>query len=146
MQVDGIDYGFENLPAEVPAGTMLTFRNTSDKEFHEMVVMRIPDEETRSVEELAALPPEESDAIFADVMPALVSVAAPGEEGMPVLGDGTHRRARPLRGRLLHPGRRRSARSVAEAMQTESSGPPDLGDGPPHVSAGMYGELLVTEA
>ena len=36
--VDGIDYGFENLPDEVPAGTMLTFRNTSDEEFHEMVV------------------------------------------------------------------------------------------------------------
>ena len=76
--VDGVDYGFENLPAEVPAGTMLTFQNTSEEEFHEMVVMRIPDEETRPVGQLAALPPEESDAIFADVMPALVSVAAPG--------------------------------------------------------------------
>ena len=145
VQVDGIDYGFENLPAEVPAGTMLTFRNTSDKEFHEMVVMRIPDEETRSVEELAALPPEESDAIFAEVMPALVSVAAPGEEGTPVLGDGT----------IADPGRYAvicfipvgaDPAVVAEAMQTESSGPPDLGDGPPHVSAGMHGELLVTEA
>ena len=145
MQVDGIDYGFENLPAEVPAGTMLTFRNTSDAEFHEMVVMRIPDEETRSVEELTALPPEESDAIFAEVMPALVSVAAPGEEGMPVLGDGT----------ITEPGRYAvvcfipvgaDPAVVAEAMQTESSGPPDLGDGPPHASAGMYGELIVTEA
>ena len=60
VAVDGIDYGFENLPAEVPAGTMLSFTNTSDAEFHEMVVIRLPDEETRSVEELVQLPPEES--------------------------------------------------------------------------------------
>jgi plastocyanin len=145
VAVDGIDYGFENLPAEVPAGTMLTFRNTSDKEFHEMVVMRIPDEETRTVGQLAALPPEESDAFFADVMPALVAVAGPGEEGTPVLGDGT----------ITEPGRYAvvcfipvgaDPAAVAEAMQTESSGPPNLGDGPPHVAQGMYGELTVTEA
>jgi hypothetical protein len=143
--VDGIDYGFENLPAEVPVGTMLTFRNTSDEEFHEMVVMRIPDDETRSVGQLAALPPAESDAIFADVMPALVSVAAPGEEGTPVLGDGM----------VNEPGRYAvvcfipvgaDPAVVAEAMQTESSGPPNLGDGPPHISQGMYGEFTVTEA
>lgn len=143
--VDGIDYGFENLPAEVPAGTMLSFRNTSDKEFHEMVVMRVPDEETRPVEELAALPPEETEAIFGNAMPALVSVAAPGEEGLPVVGDGT----------ITEPGRYVAVcfipigadpAVVAEAMQTESSGPPDLGDGPPHISAGMYAEFMVTEA
>jgi hypothetical protein len=143
--VDGIDYGFENLPAEVPAGTMLTFRNTSDAEFHEMVVMPIPADETRSVEELAALPPEESDAIFANSMPALVSVAAPGEEGMPVVGDGM----------ITEPGRYAvvcfipigaDPAVVVEAMQSESSTPPDLGDGPPHVTAGMFGELVVTEA
>ena len=143
--VDGIDYGFEHLPDEVPAGTMLTFRNTSDEEFHEMVVMRVPDEETRSVGQLAALPPEEADAIFADVMPTLVSVAAPGEEGMPVVGDGM----------VTEPGRYAvvcfipvgaDPEAVVAAMQTESSTPPDLGDGPPHVSQGMYGEFTVVDA
>ena len=46
---------------------MLTFTNTSDAEVHEMVVVRIPDEETRPVAELAQLPPEESFAIFAEL-------------------------------------------------------------------------------
>ena len=143
--VDGIDYGFENLPAEVPAGTALTFRNTSDVEFHEMVVMRIPDEESRSVGQLAALPPDESDAIFAGAMPALVSVAAPGEEGMAVVGDGT----------ITEPGRYAvvcfipvgaDPAVVMEAMQSESSTPPDIGDGAPHISQGMYAELTVSES
>lgn len=141
--VDGVDYGYENLPAEIEAGTTLTFTNTSDAEFHEMVVIRIPDEETRPVSELALLPQEESDAIFANSMPALVSVAAPGEEGMPVLGDGV----------ISEPGRYAvvcfipigaDPQAVMDAMQSESSTPPDLGDGPPHVTAGMYAELNVT--
>jgi len=143
--VDGVDYGFENLPVEVPAGTPLAFRNTSDTEFHEMVVMRIPDGETRSVGQLAALPPAESDAIFAGAMPALVSVAAPGEEGTAVLGDGT----------ITEPGRYAvvcfipvgaDPAVVAEAMHSESSTPPDLGDGAPHISQGMYAELIVSES
>ena len=145
IAVDGIDYGYENLPAEIEAGTVLTFTNQSDTEFHEMVVIRIPDDETRPVEELALLPQEESDAIFASTMPALVSVAAPGEEGMPVVGDGV----------ISEPGRYAvvcfipigaDPQVVLDAMQSESSTPPDLGDGPPHITAGMYAELVVTEA
>jgi len=143
VTVDGVDYGFENLPAEITAGTMLSFQNVSDKEFHEMVVIRIPDEETRSVEELVALTEEEQKAIFGDALPALVAVAGPGEAGMPVLGDGT----------IAEPGRYAvvcfipigaDPAAVAEAMQTESSEPPDLGGGPPHVTAGMFAEVLVT--
>jgi plastocyanin len=143
IAVDGIDYGYENLPAEIAAGTTLTFTNTSEAEFHEMVVIRIPDEETRPVSELALLPQEESDAIFANSMPALVSVAAPGEEGMPVVGDGV----------ISEPGRYAvvcfipigaDPQAILDSMQTESSSPPDLGDGPPHITAGMYAELTVT--
>ena len=143
VEVDGVDYGFEHLPDSVSAGTMLTFRNTSDEEFHEMIVIRIPDDEQRPVSELALLPPAESDAIFASTQPALVSVAAPGEAGTPVVGDGT----------LSEPGRYAvvcfipigaDPAALREAMESPSSTPPDLGDGPPHITAGMYGELTVT--
>ena len=143
IAVDGVDYGFENLPVEIAAGTMLTFTNTSSAEFHEMVVIRIPDEETRSVEELTQLTEAETDAVFADVMPALVSVAPPGEAGMAVVGDGT----------IAEPGRYAvicsvpigaDPQAVMDAMQSESSTPPDLGAGPPHFTAGMYAELTVT--
>ncbi len=141
--VEGIDYRFDKMPAEVEAGIAFSFKNTSTKEFHEMVALRIPDTEKRSVQELTQLPPAEAEALFADVMPAFVLVAGPGEEGIAVVGDGT----------ITEPGRYAvlcnipigaDPAAVAEAMQTESSGPPNLGDGPPHLTAGMFAELNVT--
>jgi uncharacterized cupredoxin-like copper-binding protein len=143
VQVDGVDYAFQNVPASIKAGTKLTFKNDSNKEFHEMVVIRIPDSEKRSVADLAKLPEEESNKVFANVEPAAVLVAPPGQEGMAVVGDGT----------ITEPGRYAvvcfipvgaDPQKVVDAMQTESSGPPDLGDGPPHISAGMHAELTVT--
>jgi plastocyanin len=143
VAIEGIDYRFDQMPTEVKAGTKFTFENTSTKEFHEMVALRIPDSETRSVQELTQLSEAETDALFADVEPAFVFVAPPGEEGMPVVGDGT----------ITEPGRYAvicaipvgaDPAKVMEAMQTESSGPPDLGDGAPHFVNGMFAELNVT--
>ena len=143
VAIDAIDYRFDNMPTDVKAGTKFSFKNTSTKEFHEMVAIRIPDTEKRSVQELTTLTEEETDAIFGDTMPAFVFVAPPGEEGMPVVGDGT----------ITEPGRYAVICSipvgadpakVAEAMQTEGSGPPDLGDGAPHFTNGMFAELNVT--
>lgn len=153
VAVAGIDYGYENLPAEVPAGTMLSFMNTSDKEAHELVAFLLPEEETRSVEELVQLPPEELFAMFSGE-PAMVLIAGPGEEGIAVVGDGT----------LTEPGRYIIACAIpigadpAEVMAPPSSdpaptaegsapsGPPETEGGPPHFTAGMYGELVVTAA
>jgi uncharacterized cupredoxin-like copper-binding protein len=143
VAVQGVDYAFEDLPAEVAAGTELTFSNASEVEFHEMVVIRIPDDEERPVEELLQLPEEEIDAIFGDGPPALVSVAGPGEDGMPVVGDGT----------ITEPGRYvvacfipvgADSAAVADAMQSTGTEQPDLGDGPPHFTQGMWAELTVT--
>lgn len=142
IEVTGVDYAFEGLPETIEAGTVLTFVNGSTVEFHEMVVIAIPDGEERSVEEILALPPEESDAIFADVEPALVAVALPGESGMPVVGDGTIAEA----GRyavvcFIPTGADPTA--VAAAMQSATEGPPELEGGPPHVANGMWAELTV---
>ena len=143
VAVQGVDYAFEDLPDEVAAGTELTFSNASEVEFHEMVVIRIPDDEERPVEELLQLPEEEIDAIFGEAPPALVSVAGPGEDGMPVVGDGT----------ITEPGRYVVAcfspvgadpAAVADAMQSTGTEAPDLGDGPPHFTQGMWAELTVT--
>lgn len=154
VAVDGIDYGYENLPDEVPAGTMLSFTNTSDKEAHELVAFLLPEEETRPVSELMELPPDELFAMFTGE-PAMVLIAGPGEEGMAVVGDGT----------LTEPGRYLIACAIpigadpAEIMAppssdpaasapegSEPSGPPEAEGGPPHFTAGMYGELVVTAA
>lgn len=143
--VDGVDYGYEHLPAEIPAGTRITFRNVSDKEFHEMIVVRIPDEETRSVQELAALSPEENEAIFGELQPALVAVAGPGEDGVAVVGDGV----------ISEPGRYAvvcyipigaDPDALRQAMESPEEAPADLMDGQPHYEAGMYAEFVVTEA
>jgi hypothetical protein len=137
------DYSFAGLPATAKAGSKFAMHNGSDKEFHEMVMIRIPDDEKRPVAELAALPEAESDAIFANVEPALVAVAPPGADATPVVGDGT----------VAEPGRYAvvcfipvgaDPKEVEKAMnEPNPTGPPNLGDGPPHVTKGMYAEITI---
>lgn len=137
--VVAVDYAFEGLPDRIDAGTTLTLRNDSAAEVHELVAMAIPEDEARPVDELVALP---EDQLFAAVPgePALVLVAPPGEDAVPVLGDGT-----------LEPGRYLLVCAIPtgadpdEFMRQaqESQGPPDVAGGPPHLVHGMYAELVV---
>jgi len=135
------DYRFENLPATVDAGTTFRLTNASRVELHEMVVFRIPDGETRSVEELIRLPEEELGAIFAGE-PDMVLLAPPGG-GEQIAAVGT--------GRLTRPGRYAvvcfiptgaDPAAYLAAAQT-SDGPPDVPGGPPHAFNGMYGQVIV---
>ncbi|MFA9430782.1 hypothetical protein [Egicoccus sp. AB-alg2] len=141
VEVVGVDYGFEGLDGPIDAGSTLTFRNASEVEYHEVVVMRVPDEETRSLDELLALPPEEAGQALEFVG---VAVAPPGEEGEVVAGDLT----------LDQPGRYVATcfipigadpDVVHEAMHGAEGedAPPDLGDGEPHAMAGMAAEFTV---
>ncbi|MCU0275033.1 MAG: hypothetical protein MUE34_17560, partial [Acidimicrobiales bacterium] len=107
---------------------------------HELVVLRLPDTEERSIEQLLALPEEELD-FLADSEPAMVLIAPPGERGQTVVGDGT----------VLEPGRYAVICAIPvgadpaeylEAAQT-SDGPPDVAGGPPHFVEGMFAELVV---
>jgi hypothetical protein len=139
-EVVAVDYHFDGLPESIEAGTTLTMRNESAQEVHEFVAFAIPPEETRSVDELVALPEEE---LFASIPgePALVLVAPPGEDATAIFGDGT-----------LAPGRYLVACAIPtgadpdEFMRQaqESDGPPDVPGGPPHFTAGMYAELNVS--
>jgi uncharacterized cupredoxin-like copper-binding protein len=135
-----VDYAFEDVPATVPAGTPLSITNTSMNEVHELVAVRLPENETRSAAELVALPPAELGGLIGGE-PAAVIIAPPGEAGFPVVGDGT----------LTEPGRYLLLCSIplgadpAEylaAAQT-SAGPPQVDGGPPHFTAGMFAELTV---
>lgn len=140
QEVVGVDYGFTGLPDEpLAAGTELEFRNDSDVEFHEMVVLRLADDEDRTVDELLELPDDEAMSAMAFVG---VAVAGPGQAGEVVDGDVT----------LADPGRYvltcfipqgADPDVVAEAMGGASEGPPDLGDGMPHAFAGMVREVVV---
>jgi hypothetical protein len=140
IEVVAVDYRFGGLPGSVTAGTRFALRNESTSELHELVVLRLPDTEERSIEQLLALPEEELD-FLADSEPAMVLIAPPGERGQAVVGDGT----------VLEPGRYAVICAIPvgadpaeylEAAQT-SDGPPDVAGGPPHFVEGMFAELVV---
>lgn len=90
IRVTGSDYEFTGLPDTAPAGSTISLTSAGGGEPHELVAVRLPESETRSVGELAAL----SDAEMKNVIPgapALVTIAMPGTTDTPgpVVGDGT---------------------------------------------------------
>lgn len=146
VEIVGINYEYQGVPETLAAGSDLSFRNESANEVHEIVVVRINDDETRPIEELVQLPPEEGEAISTTIG---VSVALPGETGMLVEGDDLV---------LDQPGRYallcfiplgsdvEMARELLSGPPPEGEGPPpSLGEGPPHVTAGMFAEFTVEE-
>lgn len=147
VEVTAEDYKFVGLPESVDVGTQLTLVNDSQSELHELVAMRIPDDETRSIEELVQLPEDQLDAVFGDAMPEMVLVRAPGDaELITALGDGTFSEAARYAIFCAIPVGADPAAMMA-AMQEESDGPPTTaaGDGPPHFTQGMYAEVTVEE-
>lgn len=136
------DYAFEDLPATVDAGTTFKLTNTSERELHEMVMFRIPDNERRSVEELIRLPEEEQATIFAGE-PAMVLLAPPNG-GDQITAVGT--------GELTEPGRYAvvcfiptgaDPGAYLAAAQAGGDGPPQVAGGPPHAFSGMIGQVTV---
>ncbi len=141
IAIETVDYGYRGLPDEVATGTAFTIKNTSETEIHELVAIRLPDDETRSVEDLAKLPPEEFGKFFEGVK--AVILAPPGEDGVAVVGDGT----------LTEPGRYAvvcviptgaDPAEYMEAAAKSEGGPPDVAGGPPHIVNGMFAEVTVT--
>lgn len=141
IAVTAVDYGFEGLPATIAAGTTLTLANESSMELHELVAIRLPDDETRSADELVQLPPEELGAFFPLV--ATVIITPPNApEGFAVEGTGT----------LTEPGRYLIICAIPtgadpdeymQAAAESEGGPPEVEGGPPHFVNGMYAEITV---
>ena len=135
------DYAFDDVPATITAGTTIAVTNTSTKEIHELIAIRLPDDEQRTLDELAALTPPELQQQL-DTEPAAVLVAPPGHAGIAVVGDGT----------LDEPGRYllvcmiptgADPQAYLDAAST-ATGPPRVDGGPPHVTSGMIAEVHVT--
>lgn len=140
VAVTAIDYAFVGLPASVPAGTTFTLSNDSDTEVHELVAIRLPDDETRPVSELVQLSPEEFGAFFPLVK--TVIIAPPAADGFAV--EGTGELSEPGRYALIcviptgaDPDEYMTAAAEAEG------GPPDVAGGPPHIVHGMFAEIVV---
>ncbi len=138
VEVTGFDYGYRDTPATVEAGTEFTLANTSEAEVHEIVALRVNDEETRPAAELLQLPPEEQQDVA--TMVGVVVTFPDGESAAP-------------QGPLVldEPGRYIFACFVPEGADPDefrgamagAEGPPDVEGGPPHVALGMFAELTV---
>lgn len=139
--VIAVDYHFEHLPGQIGASTELTLHNDSSNEVHELVAMAIPEGETRSVDELVALPEAELGAALPGE-PALVMVAPPGEDAFTAIGDGTLEAGRYLVLCFIPTGA--DPDEYMQAAQAAQDGPPQVAGGPPHFTAGMYAELVVS--
>lgn len=137
ISVTAKNYEFEGVPDTIAAGSTISLTTAADSEPHEFVAVLIPAGETRSVDELLALPEAELGALFAEE-PPLVTIALPGatDQPGPVVGDGT----------LTEPGRYIYLCSFPQGTTVEdvnnAQGPLE-GDAPPHFTLGMAGELIV---
>lgn len=138
--ITGADYEFRNVPETATVGTELAFTNVSEEEVHEIVLLKVADDETRPLNELLALPEAERDAI---AMFQGVTVAFPGEDA--VFTDGSLTMGEEGRYVLIcsiptgaDPQAYRDA--VADP---DAQGPPDVEGGPPHLVNGMVAEITV---
>jgi len=59
IEVEAFDYEFRGLPSQLNVGDALELVNRSDVEYHNLVVFAIGPDDTRSLDELAAMSPEE---------------------------------------------------------------------------------------
>lgn len=140
LRIAASDYEYGGVPETVEAGTQIQLENVSEIEAHELVAIRLPDDENRAVDELVRLPPAELGALFPLV--ETVVIAAPGEAGVVVEGNGA----------LDEPGRYAlicviptgadPAAYLAAAAEADG-GPPEVAGGPPHIVQGMFAELTV---
>lgn len=140
--VTGADYRFDALPEQVVAGTRFELANSSSVELHEMVAVRLPDEEQRPLVDLVV---NDLGSLFA-APPSFVLLAPPAGEQITAVGDGA----------LTEPGRYAIVCMIPTgidpieyltAAANSGDGPPQVdGGGAPHVMNGMYGEVTVVAA
>jgi hypothetical protein len=122
VAVAAADYAFQGVPSELDAGvTSFEFEN-GGTEVHEMVLFRINDGVTETVEELLALPEEEAEQKATMVAAA---GAAPGDSEYAVAD--------------LSAGSYAMLCFVPEGTTSEET----EGSGPPHFTRGMVFELEV---
>ncbi|MDP8936466.1 MAG: hypothetical protein M3O23_01815 [Actinomycetota bacterium] len=140
VEVTAVDYSFQGIPDTVKAGTKFRLKNESERELHEVVAVRLADDEARSAEELVA-EPSNLESLFTG-KPDAVLIAAPGSD-MPgaVVGDGT----------FTEPGRYLVLCAIPTGADPQeylnaaegADGPPDVAGGPPHFTQGMFAEFTV---
>lgn len=134
VEVVTTDYAFSDFGASLQGPVTFTMRNDG-AELHEMVIVRKNDGVTTTFEELLALPEDEA---FAQVQFVGQTMAEGGQTAPDALT-------------ATDPGEYLMVCFIPQGMTTlpsldpNASGPPDLGDGPPHFTLGMLREFSITE-
>jgi hypothetical protein len=77
IDVTATDYAFDGIPADAQAGKTLIRITNDGTEYHEVVLERVPEGETRSLEEIVALPQQ----VEGDLLEYLGSAFAPPGQG-----------------------------------------------------------------
>jgi hypothetical protein len=128
IDVTATDYAFAGIPADAEAGRTLIRITNDGTEYHEVALQRVYGGQTRSVEEILALPEEERDAL----LDHQGLVFAPPGLGNWIVMDLTA--GRHIAGCFIPTG------ATPEAFQ---SGQVD-DTTPPHTMQGMTAEMQVT--
>lgn len=134
VDVVGTDYAFSDFGTTLDGPTTFAFRNEG-QDLHEMVIVRKNDGVTDTFEELLALPEDEAFGLVTFVGQTM---AAPGQAAPDTLT-------------ATEPGEYLMICFIPQGMTTlpsldpNASGPPDLGDGPPHFTLGMLKEFEIAQ-
>lgn len=123
VEVSGVDYRFDGVPASLAAGTSLTFRNVGS-EVHEMVVVRRNEDVTTSFEEILR---HGREAAQTQVTVLGAAVAPPGGVASEAIA-------------LDRPGLYALVCFIPTGTKPGASGAPT---GPPHFTQGMIHEIVV---
>ena len=133
--VAGTEYAFGGLPAELPAGPIIISLENIGEQVHELILIRVNDDVTLTLDELLALPEEESNTM---ATPVGFLFAFPGTAFDTVL-DLTPGRYVALC--FLPEGA--TPEIISQMGGPEDTAPPGAELGPPHFTLGMVQEITV---
>ncbi|TKJ18232.1 hypothetical protein [Blastococcus sp. CCUG 61487] len=120
IEATGVDYEYEGLPDEVPAGIVAVTFHNEGTEMHEIGIARINDDVTMPVEELLAQPEEQ---VFSSIELRGITYAMPGESETTFL--------------RLDEGRYGAACFIPQGTTSLET----MGMGAPHHTLGMFAEF-----
>ena len=135
VTVTGVEYAYQGVPDSAKAGTVITFVN-GGKEIHEIVAIRRNEGVSTTLDELLAMPEEESNQLVTFLG---VAVASPGQtapETITLDQPGSY-----IFICFIPVGTTELPSLAPDATPNESL----LPDGPPHFLQGMVAEFSVTD-
>ncbi len=148
IEVTGTEYAFDGVPALVAPGAEFTFTNGGE-EVHELIIIKVVDGESRTLEEILALPEEESDALVEQFMGVVIDTPS-GEPFNPEGDDTSITVTDPGRYAVICFFPQGLDEATFEAAMAEADpnaeGPPPFPEGPPHAVLGMAAEFTVEAA